>query len=443
MKAIRTVHCFTLLFLILTLAGLAQESRGTISGTITESSGGVVPGVSLILTNVGTGVSFNTLSNDAGQYRFLFLNPGTYKLHAQLPGFKNFQRENIQLHVNQAAIIDISLEIGEVTDTITVTSEAPLLDSEKADRGLVVDHKRVTELPLNIRNPIMLSALSPGIVHTGGTQHLNPFSNNGISSWSINGGRASNNEFLLDGAPNNAVYNRANNIAYVPPVDAVEEFKVMTGIYDAQYGRTGGGVINLSIKSGSNTLHGSGYEFLKRTALNGNTFSNNAKGQPRQGNALDQYGFTLGGPVWLPKLYKGKDRTFFFFAYEGYREDTYYPSESISSVPTLEQRRGDFSKTTDLKGNLFVIYDPLMARMEGNKWVRDPFPGNIIPPNRINAVGAKIASLYPEPNTSTPGSLSWQNNFILSPNIERGGPVPRPVCQSASTSTVSLPGSCW
>ncbi|MGH9658438.1 MAG: TonB-dependent receptor plug domain-containing protein, partial [Bryobacteraceae bacterium] len=265
----------------------------------------------------------------------------------------------------------------------------------------------------------MLSALTPGIIHTSGTQHLNPFSNSGISSWSINGGRGTNNEFLLDGAPNNAVYNGVNNLAYVPSVDAVEEFKVMTGLYDAQYGRTGGGVINVSIRSGANRWHGSAYEFLKRTALNANTFANNSKGAERQGNALDQYGFTLGGPVSIPRLYNGKDRTFFFFAYEGYREDTYYPSESISSVPTIDQRRGDFSKTLDNRGVTYDIYDPLTGRFQGNNWVRDAFPGNRIPAGRISPVAANMIKQYPEPNTTTPGSVDWQNNFFLNPNIGR------------------------
>lgn len=223
----------------------------------------------------------------------------------------------------------------------------------------------------------------------------------------------------MDGAPNNAVYNGANNIAYVPPVDAVEEFKVMTGLYDAQYGRTGGGVINVSTKSGTNVFHGSAYEFMKRTWLNANSFANNAKGADRQGNALDQYGFSLGGPVWLPKLYNGKDRTHFFFFYEGYREDTYYPSESISSVPTLDQRRGDFSKTFDNNGNLIQIFDPSTGRMENGRWVRSQFPGNIIPAGRMSPVAANIIKLYPAPNTLTPGSVDWQNNFILNPNVGR------------------------
>lgn len=397
----------------------AQETRATLSGIVSDPSGSVIAGAKVKLAGADTGVTFEATTNEVGQYRFLFINPGTYKLTVQQDGFKSFVRSGISLHVTQSAVVDVTLQVGQLTDSVTVTSEAPLLEAEKADRGLVINNKTVADLPLNIRNPIMLAALTPGIIHTSGTQHLNPFSNSGISSWSINGGRGTNNEFLLDGAPNNAVYNGANNIAYVPSVDAVEEFKVMTGLYDAQYGRTGGGVVNVSIKSGTNRWHGSGYEFLKRTAMNANTFSNNAKGADRQGNALDQYGFSLGGPVTIPKIYSGKDKSFFFFAFENYREETFYPSESISSVPTTEQRRGDFSKTFDNNGNLFAIFDPATGRQEGNNWVRSAFPGNIIPAARISPIAANVIKLFPEPNTTTPGSVAWQNNFFLNPNKGR------------------------
>ena len=397
----------------------AQETRATLSGIVTDQSGSVVTKAKIRLANRDTSVAFETATNDAGQYRFLFLNPGIYQLTAEMSGFRTFVRDGIELHVSQSGVVDVKLQIGQASESVTVTSEAPLLESEKADRGLVINNKTVADLPLNIRNPIMLSALTPGIIHTSGTQHLNPFSNSGISSWSINGGRGTNNEFLLDGAPNNAVYNGVNNIAYVPSVDAVEEFKVMTGIFDAQYGRTGGGVVNVSIKSGTNRWHGSGYEFLKRTGLNANTFANNAKNAERQGNALDQYGLTLGGPIIVPKLYNGKDKSFFFFAYEGYREQTYYPSESISSVPTVDQRRGDFSKTFDNNRTMYTIYDPLTGRFEGNNWVRTPFAGNRVPSDRISPVAANMIKLYPEPNTTTPGSVDWQNNFFLNPNVGR------------------------
>ncbi|MCX6602705.1 MAG: carboxypeptidase regulatory-like domain-containing protein, partial [Acidobacteria bacterium] len=399
----------------LTLA--AQETRATLSGTISDATGAIVTDTRIRLSNRDTSVGFEAVTNKDGQYRFLFLNPGKYRLSTEKAGFKGFVRDGIELNVGQSAVVDVTLQVGQVSDSVTITGDAPLLDMEKADRGLVIDNKSVADLPLNIRNPIMLAVLTPGIVQTGGAQHLNPFSNSGISSWSINGGRGTNNEFLLDGAPNNAVYNGVNNVAFVPSVDAVQEFKVVTGAYDAQYGRTGGGVINISIKSGTNRWHGSAYEFLKRTSLNANTFANNSKSAERQGNALDQYGFTVGGPITIPRLYSGKDRTFFFFAYEGYREDTYYPSESISSVPSTEQRRGDFSRTFDNNGAIFSIFDPLSGRFEGANWIRSAFPGNVIPANRISPVAANIIKLYPEPNTSTPGSVAWQNNFFLNPNV--------------------------
>ena len=221
----------------------AQETRATLSGTVLDQSGAVIAGASLKLVNKDTGVALTATSNESGYYRFLFVNPGAYRLTAEQAGFRTFVRDNLVLSVSQAAVVDVTMVLGQASETITVTSEAPLLEAERADRGLVVNNKTVVDMPLNIRNPIMLAALSPGIIHTSGTQHLNPFSNSGISSWAINGGRAANNEFLLDGAPNNTLYNRTNNIAYVPSVDAVEEFKVMSNTYDAQYGRTGGGVV--------------------------------------------------------------------------------------------------------------------------------------------------------------------------------------------------------
>ncbi len=394
----------------------AQESRATLSGTVTDASQAVVMGVSVRLTNVDTGVGFETATNSSGNYRFVFLNPGSYRLRVEMAGFKQFERSGIQLQVGQSAAVDVTLEIGALGEIITVSSEAPPLETEKADRGVVVDKTRITDLPLNVRNPIMLAHLSPGITHTGGLAHLNPFSNSGISSWSVNGGLNNNTEFLMDGAPNNAFSGRQNRIAYVPPADAVEEFKVMTTLYDAQYGRTGGGIINVSTKSGTNRFHGTAYEFLKRPSFNANTFSNNAKGLPRQQTGLDQWGFTIGGPIRIPRLYNGRDRTFFFFAGEAYHEDLHFPNESITSVPTVEQKRGDFSRTFDNAGRLMPIYDPLSGRLEGNTWVRNPFPGNVIPPDRINPTAAQIVSLYPDPNSRTPGSPDWQNNFVLNPN---------------------------
>ena len=403
-------------FFLACAAAFAQDTRATLSGTVTDPTDSAVAGAAVKLTNVNTGVSFTGVTNNSGQYRFLFVIPGTYTLNVTMAGFRNFEYEGMVLQVNQAAVVDVPLQLGTTSETVTVESNAALLDTEKSDRGVIIDKTQITDLPLNVRNPIMLTALSPGITHTSGTAHLNPFSNSGISSWSVNGGLNNNTEFIMDGAPNNAYSGRENRIAYVPPADAVEEFKVMTTVYDAQYGRTGGGIINVSSKSGTNLYHGTAYEFLKRPGLNANTFSNNAKGLERQNTGLDQWGFTIGGPVRIPKLYNGRDKTFFYFSGEAYHEDLHFPNESITSVPTVAQKSGDFSRTFDNSGRLMPIYDPLTGRQEGANWVRDPFPGNRIPSNRINPSAAKIISLYPDPNSTTPGSPDWQNNFVLSPN---------------------------
>jgi hypothetical protein len=225
------------------------------------------------------------------------------------------------LNVGQTATVNIVLEVGNVSEQITVTGEAPLVDTATANRGAVIDNQQVTELPLNGRNPFMLSSLAAGVNFNGALIYPRPFDNGAIAQWSINGSLAANNDFMLDGAPNNA-QSGTNNIALVPPVDAVQEFKVMTNSYDAQYGHSGGGVINVSLKSGTNSFHGTAYEFARRNAWDANSFQNNAAGAARTGHYLDQYGAQAGGPVYIPKVYDGRDKSFFMVNYEGYREGT-------------------------------------------------------------------------------------------------------------------------
>jgi hypothetical protein len=407
------------LVLGLCILAAAQETRGSLSGIVSDGSGAVVTGASLQLTNTETGVVMTMVSNDAGLYRFLFLNPGQYKLVASIAGFKTYERDRIQLSVSEAGTLPVVLEVGAQSDRITVSAEAPLIEAEKADHGMVIDNKKVVDIPINTRNPIMLAAMSNGITPTGGaTLDQKPFSNSADGSWSINGGLGSTVEFLLDGAPNNTIYNGVTTVANVPSVDAVQEFKVMTSTYDAQYGHTGGGAINISLKSGTNSLHGSGYEYLKRQRFNAAAFSDNAHGSAVPNSALDQYGFTVGGPVRVPKVYNGKDKTFFFFAFEKYHEDQEYPAEKVASVPTAAQRKGDFSNTLDNAGRLITIYDPLSGKADASgKWIRQPFAGNIIPTGLINPVAAKILALYPQPNTVSAGSPAWQNNFYWADNV--------------------------
>ncbi len=408
------------LLLGLSILAAAQETRGSLSGIVTDGSGAVVARAGLQLTNTETGVVMTAVSNDAGLYRFLFLNPGQYKLVASMAGFKTFERDRIQLNVSEAGTLPVVLEVGAQSERITVSAEAPLIEAEKADHGMVIDNKKVVDLPINTRNPIMLAALSNGITPTGGsTLDQKPFSNSADGAWSINGGVGSSVEFLLDGAPNNTIYNGVTTVANVPSVDAVQEFKVMTSTYDAQYGHTGGGAINISLKSGTNSLHGSGYEYLKRQRFNAAAFSDNAHGNAVPSSGLDQYGFTVGGPVRVPKVYNGKDKTFFFFALEKYHEDQEYPGRESCLRADGGAARGRFLQDA---GQLRPPDQPSTIPLTGKadatgKWIRQPFPDNMIPTDRINPVAAKILALYPLPNTVSAGSPAWQNNYYWADNV--------------------------
>jgi len=399
-----------------------QEFRATIAGTVTDPSGLVLPGAAATALNVQTNETATSVTTAAGLYTIPFLSPGRYVIAVEMPGFKIYTSSPIELSVGQTATLNVKLEIGDVAETVMVLAE--VTDSSKADRGMVMDNTRVTELPLNARNPFMLSTLSAGVQFNGNPIYWRPFDNGAIADWSVNGGKNRNNEFLLDGAPNNSIQG-GNNIAYVPPVDAVQEFKIMTSTYDAQYGRTAGGIINVSLKSGSNSIHGSTWEFARRWWLDANTALQQAQGQSRYsvvdgqklGHFLDQYGFQVDGPIRIPGLVDARNKTFFMFTFEGYREGT--PNPATRTVPDERQRRGDFSQLRDRNGNLIVVYDPATGRQVGTQWVRDPFPNNIIPANRIHPIAAKMLTHFPLPNTQTPDSDPWRNNLLQAPNIAR------------------------
>ncbi|MBV9082923.1 MAG: carboxypeptidase regulatory-like domain-containing protein, partial [Acidobacteriaceae bacterium] len=322
---------------------------------MSDSTGAVIAAATVQATNVATNEIAVARTNDQGTYTLPLLRPGTYTVTAEAPGFKKYIRDNIVLNVGDVSGIDIGMEVGQASESITVTAETPVLETETADHGLVIDQKRVTELPLNARNPFMLSILSAGVNFNGNQIYQRPFDNGAIADWSVNGGLDRKNEFLLDGAPNNAQAG-GNNIAYVPPVDAVQEFKIQTNSYDAQYGKSAGGIINVSLKSGTNAFHGTLYEFMRRNAFDANSFQNNAAGKPKAGHFLDQYGGSVGGPILVPKIYNGRDKSFFFFNYEGYREGT--PTPLTLSVPEPEMLNGDFSKLTDANGRSITIYNP-------------------------------------------------------------------------------------
>ena len=389
---------------------VGQEFRATVTGRVVDPSGAAVPNVTVQVKNIATNEVASALTDGQGNYTAPFLRPGTYAILVETAGFKKFIREGLVLNVGQTAAVTVSLEVGAITEQVTVTAETPLLETSKADRGTVIDRQRVHEFPLNARNPFMLSMLVAGVQYNGTLIYQRPFDNGAIADWSVNGSQNRNNEFLLDGAPNNSQAG-GNNIAYVPPVDSVQEFKIQTNSYDAQYGKTGGGIINVSLKSGTNSFHGTAYEFARRNGWDANSFQNNARGAPRSGHFLDQYGFQLEGPLYLPKLWNGRDRTFFMVNYEGYREGT--PNARTLSAPEPEMINGDFSRLVDAQGRPITVYDPDTGREVAGVWRREPFPGNAIPAFRINPIARRILSFMPKPNARTPGSDYSSNNLFV------------------------------
>src|SRR3954465_10603747 len=404
----RTKSCEGLLIVAILLAmvggATAQEFRATVKGQVVDSSKASLPGATVTIRNQDTNEVATATTNTEGNYTIPFLRPGTYTLTVEMSGFQKYSRSDMRLEVSQIAVINAQLGVGGVTESVNVSAESPLLETSKADRGTVIDQARIAELPLQSRSPMALATLIAGVTYNAQAVYLRPFDNGALADWSMNGGQNRNNEFLLDGAPNNANQG-GNNIAYVPPAEAVQEFKVSTNSYDAQYGRTAGGVINMSLKSGTNSFHGVGYDFMRPKGLAANSFLLNSCSAPKTDQYIDQYGFSVDGPIF-------KNKTFFLFTGEKYREGT--PNPLFSTVPTPAMKNGDFSGLVDASGRLITIYDPATGRDVNGVWTRDPFPGNIIPKDRINPIARNILSYFPAPNVHTPGDESTANNYFFS-----------------------------
>jgi hypothetical protein len=405
--------------LLLCCALQAQEFRATISGHVLDATGSAVPGAKIVATNVDNNETTTAVADSSGAYAIPFLRPGNYKLTASAAGFKQFIRDQISLEAAKVAGIDINLEVGAVTDSIEVTAESVMLDTQSATRSGLVTEQQVSEMPLNARNPFMLGAMMSGVTFNGAAIWQRPFDNGAIAQWSINGGRDSSSEYFLDGASNNGQMG-GNNVAAVPIVDAVQEFNVMTNMYNAEYGHTGSGIMNVVLKSGTNQHHGTGYEFMRRSQLDSNTFQNNATGTARPTHYLDQYGFELEGPVRIPHLLRkdGPVKLFYMGAFENYREGT--PNPLIVSYPTAEMRNGDFSKLVNSTGQKVTIYDPLSATYDaaGNVLTaRVPFANNAIPQNLISPIAKAVTKFMPDPNRDAPAGFRYANGNLLIPGF--------------------------
>ena len=371
----------------------AQQDTGIITGVVTDRSGSAVPNATVALLNTGTNTSIRVTTDNDGLFVATPLRIGSYTIAVEARGFKKSVRENILLRVQDRLRIDFELEVGQLTETIEVTAGAPLLQSETTSLGQVMPTKPVSELPLNGRNFIQLIALTPGAYI--------PQRNNSLYQdflIGINGNRIQNNNFLLDGINNNTTDN--NQAPVLPSPDAIAEFKVQSNLQPAEFGRGLGGTINISLRSGTNVFHGVLFEFLRNDKLDANNFFN--VGRPRPPFQQNQFGGAAGGPIYIPKLYDGRNRTFFFADYQGTRIRK--GLTRIFTVPTPAMRAGDFS-------GLAPIFDADSTRVGSDgRVIRDQFADNRIPSNRFDPIMQRYLALYPQPNR--PGIA---NNYILNP----------------------------
>jgi outer membrane receptor protein involved in Fe transport len=397
---LRGVHVVPLIAVLFIGLGVdaAYAQTAQVTGRITDTSGATVPGATVTVTNQATGTTRVTVSNQEGYFTVPVLPPGTYRLAVDLAGFAPAGRDGVTLVADQTARLDFVLGVGAVQERVTVTG-TPLLDSETASVGTIVTERSIRELPLNVRDPMGLVALTPGVVTGnlfGASGGLDVGRNFFKSDFKIGGGRPEGQDILLDGASN--ITGDRNFLGYIPPVDATQEFKVQVNVFSAEFGRTTGGVVSVVTKSGGNALSGTAYEFHRNSALDANGFFTNRAGRPRADFRRNQFGSAAGGPIV-------RDRTFFFGVYEGLRQK--FPSTVISTVPTARQRAGDFSQTLDSQGRLIVIYDPLT--LAGGS--RQPFAGNVIPRERLDAIALNVIKFYPDPNQAG-DAITGANNFV-------------------------------
>ena len=428
------------LTLLISINASAQEYRGSVGGQVLDQSGGVVAGARVSIIHVGTNTRLENTTDAEGNYRFRLLPPGDYRVEVEAQGFRRVRQDLITVNIGDALKLDFKLEVGSLDVTVSIAADAPVLESSNANAGQVIDQKRIQELPLSDGNPFTLAKLAPGVNNLGDLKFSRPFDNAGTSDVSVDGSATRSSEFTLDGTPNMA---NGRRVAFVPPAETVQEFKVQTAQFDAQQGHTSGAIINVTMKSGTNNLHGALYEFLRNDKLSANDFFLNRNHQPRTALRYNRFGGAVGGPIWLPKKvfgplgYDGRDKTFWFFGYEGIRD--VFPEPLTLTVPTLAERGGNFSALlgaalkasngtpiTNYDGSQAFagqIYDPLTAKsvtrlnpLTGTVQThveRLPFAGNIIPANRISPIALNILNYYPFANA--PGDASGANNYV-SPN---------------------------
>ncbi len=393
----------------------AQVTGGVILGIITDPNGGALPGVKVTAKNVATGVADTTETNSSGAYEFPVVNFGTYDIAATAPGFATYSRPGIELLRQQRQRIDITMTLASVQQSVEVHEGTPLVDTDSASASHVLTTRTVEDAPLFGRNPQMVTRLVPGSNPTFVTDSFaTPSATFVPTDVSFNGTPAAGSLILLDGVTDQY---GTGAMGFTPPTYAVQEVRVQTFALSAEYGQTAGGVVAFETKSGTNVLHGNAWYYHTQEAFNANDFFSNKFGRPRTENRRTQPGFALGGPVYIPYLFKGKNRTFWFFDYDTERDRV--GTTLTSTVPTAEQRVGNFSQTFAANGQLIQIYNPFTTHFDTNNvLVRDPFPGNVIPASLISPVAQNLLKFIPLPNL--PGTVNNYLNSFGYPHTDNG-----------------------
>jgi hypothetical protein len=385
----------------------AQSFTASIRGVVTDNSKSAIPGAKVTVTNVNRNTSQTAVTDGSGRYVITALPPGEYKLAIEASGFARYERSAFQLEVQQQATMDAELSVGTVATAVDVESSAPLLNTTSATLGQVVENKFILSLPLVDRTPLTLVELTPGVTPS----NLNP-GGQANTNFTANGTRNSTADVLLDGVSVANVEQNSGitNLEYQPSVDAVQEFKVQTNFFSAEFGNTGGAVVNVITKSGTNDLHGTVYEFHRNSALNANDWFANRAGRSIPDFKRNVFGGVVGGPVKIPGLYNGTDKTFFFYDYEGTRRSE--ATTRTMTVPTALQRMGDFSDTRNSSGQLITVYNPYDTYKDATgKTLRRPFTGNIIPTSMLDPIALNVMKYYPDP-TSEGLPFTHANNFF-------------------------------
>lgn len=397
----KTTWLAALLFLVSATSLSAQEVRASLSGIISDPSGAPIPAAKITVTNKAKNTAIVSESNDSGFYSTPLLEPSAYTVAVEKDGFKRVVRDNVVLQSLDKARLDLQLQVGAVSESITVDATISQLQTETANRDTALNNQLIANLPTQGRNPFQIAWAAPGVFKAGGWRYLRSFDIGGTTGFSVNGGRSGLNEVLLDGMSN---VRSSQTVIHVPTMESVQEFKVLTNTYDAQYGRTGGGIVTMVTKSGTNQLHGNLFEYFQNDKLNANQTELNAAGIKKSPNNINAYGFFLSGPIFIPKLFDGRNKLFWTISHESMRQRSADPG--VVTVPANEWRGGDFTTLRNAQNALVTIHDPLTTQADGS---RTPFPGNVIPANRVSPIATAVMKYVPGPTSAGNGPARVNN----------------------------------